>query len=202
MILKTKTEFWWEDKEVVEHQIKSSSLAWMTVAPAAVILVSTYGWTWLLAFPYVDDWERIDMCSNRDCACLCVQACMRKVCAVLYVWKRFQCLSVEMCVCARVRMYDGGGGRAGIKHARSTSQRLGGPPSCSHGHTCKLDYPKNRSVEHNTLAQIDTHAPVSTQNRSLPVAPVSCRPVCDPRSTLPRTSSCRTDTSSGLEQQD
>lgn len=31
------------------------------------------------------------------------------------------------CVCAHVCLCDGGGGRAGIKHTRSTSQRLGGP---------------------------------------------------------------------------
>lgn len=211
MILKMKIEFWWEDKEVVEHQIKSTSLAWMTVAPAAewFLWAHTVGpgcshfpvWTTESALICVKI-EIVHVCVCRHAWEKCVLYCMSESDFSVCQWR---CVCVYMCVRACARIMEGGG-RAGIKHARSTSQRLGGPPSCYHGHTCKLDYPKNRSVEHNTLTHTHTDrhtcTSINSKNRSLPVAPVPCRPVCDPRSTLPRTSSCRTDTSSGLEQQD
>lgn len=52
-------------------------------------------------------------------------------------------------------------------------------------------------------AHIGTHVHRYQVKESQPASrAIALSPVCDPRSTLPRTCSCRTDTSSGLEQED
>lgn len=93
------------------------------------------------------------------------------VCAAVHT-KSVRCtvcltaLSLSVCVdvCAHVCLYDGGGGRAGIKQTRSTSQRLGGPSPALMATYVNPTTPKNRSVEHNTHRDAQTtHAPVSTQ---------------------------------------
>lgn len=115
----------------------------------------------LFAFLYA----RMELCSyvciiiNYVFVCAAVHT---KVCAVLYVW--VHSLLVCMDVCAHVCLYDGGGGRAGIKQTRSTSQRLGGPSPALMATYVNPTTPKNRSVEHNTHRDAQTtHAPVSTQ---------------------------------------
>lgn len=117
-------------------------------------------------------------------------------------------VSVDVCACAHVCLYDGGGGRAGIKHTRSTSQRLGGPsPALVATHV----NPTTQKIGqwNTTLSHTETHTRRYTHmhqyqlKESQSASRASAlSPVCDPRSTLPRTPSCRTDTSSGLEQQD
>lgn len=49
--------------------------------------------------------------------CLCASMHERSVCCTVCL----TALSLSVCADVCVRMYDGGGGRAGIKHTRSTS---------------------------------------------------------------------------------
>lgn len=61
--------------------------------------------------------------------CMPVSASMhdRSVCCIVCLNAFSVSVSVDVCVRTHVCLLDGGGGRAGIKHTRSTSQRLGGP---------------------------------------------------------------------------
>lgn len=107
--------------------------------------------------------ESAFICLKNTIICMFLCASMRKrsVCCTVCLTALSVSVSARMCVraCMPVRRR---GGRAGIKHTRSTSQRLGGPsPALMATHVNS----KNRSVEHNTLTHTDihTHAPVSTQ---------------------------------------
>lgn len=97
------------------------------------------------------------------CMCVCASVCMF-VCAGMrersvgmhcmsdythYLSARV-CVCVCVFACAHARLYNGEGvEELGLKRTRSTSE-TGRTQSCSCA-TCKPDYPKNRSVEHNTV---------------------------------------------------
>lgn len=81
------------------------------------------------------------------------------------------------CVCAHMcALYDGGGGRAGIRHRLDQHQSDWEDPSCSHDHTCKPRLPQKIGQWSTTHARTrkNTHTlqtAVSTQeNHSLPFA--------------------------------
>lgn len=122
-----------------------------------VVHISQYGT--LRVYSYV--WKNMIMCMF--------------LCACMHAWgKRALCcmsectfsVSLRGCVCAHVCLNDGGGGRAGIKHTRSTSQRLGGPsPALMATHvnpTTQKIGQWNTTHTHRHI-YIHTHAPVSTQ---------------------------------------
>lgn len=94
---------------------------------------------------------------------MCVQACVRQVCAVAYCMSDCTfciCLHGRVCVRAHGRLYDGEGEEEveelGLKPTRSTSQRLGGPSPALMATHVNPTTPKNRSVEHNTRTDIYT----------------------------------------------
>lgn len=101
------------------------------------------------------DYVHVSVCMHAwgKCALCCMSECTFSV-------------SLRGCVCAHVCLYDGGGGRAGIKHTRSTSQRLGGPsPALMATHvnpTTQKIGQWNTTRTHRHI-YIHTHAPVSTQ---------------------------------------
>lgn len=161
-----KIEFWWEDKEVVEHQIKSSSLAWMTVAPAA---------EWFLwAHTVGPGCSHVSIWTTEN-ALICVRIEILRVCVCRHAWEKcvLYCMSesdfsvcqwrcVRVCVRACACMMEGveelGLSMRDQHHSDWEDPR----PALMATHVNSTT-PKNRSVEHNTLTQIDTHAPVSTQ---------------------------------------
>lgn len=120
---------------------------------------------------------------------MCVQACVRQVCAAAYCMSDCTfsiCLHGRVCAHMDACMMERGEEEVeelGLKPTRSTSQRLGGPSPALMATHVNPTTPKNRSVEHNTRTDIythserRTHAPVSTQritvcqSRQLP-----CRP--------------------------
>lgn len=148
------------------HASQNDSCPCHTVIIAVVSITSESEHIWLHLVALISLYGRLrvqwDVQKTRLGACLRVQACMREVCAALYASLNALSLSVGVDVraCARIYacMMEGGGGegvaRAGIKHARSTSQRLEGPsPALTATHVNPVyTKKKNRSVEHNTLA--------------------------------------------------
>lgn len=220
-------------KKNIKHQIKRSFFfppgfscitEWQlpprhTVIIAVVSITSESEHIWLHLVALISLYGRLrvqwDVQKTRLWACLRVQACMREVCAALYASLNALSLSAGVDVCAHVCPYDGGRwgawgwvARAGIKHARSTSQRLGGPsPALTATHVKPRLHGKKKmgqwNTTHSRTHRIHTRAPVSTQRITVCQSRqclVAClRPAF---SAPPRTSSCRTDTSSGPEQRD
>lgn len=108
---------------------------------------------------------------------VCVQACMSEVCAGLSECTLAVCL--RGCVYAHVCLHDGGGGRAWIKHTRSTSERLGGPspaPMATHVNPTNQKIGQWNTTHSHTQTDIHTCTSINSKNHSLPVAPVPCRP--------------------------
>lgn len=60
------------------------------------------------------------------CMPVCASMHDGSVCCIVCLSAFSVSVSVDVCVCTHVCPLDGGG-RAGIKHTRSTSERLGGP---------------------------------------------------------------------------
>lgn len=119
---------------------------------------------------------------------------MREVCAALYASLNALSLSAGVDVCAHVCPYDGGRwgawgwvARAGIKHARSTSQRLGGPsPALTATHVKPRLHGKKKWVSgtqrtraHIEYTRVRQYQLKESQSASRASALL---PVCDPRS--------------------
>lgn len=211
-------------KQSSKYQIKWPFLTFfiqhrMTVAPCCIVIIvfdsimSEYEHIWLDLVVHVSPYGRMRMhwyvWKNKImCMSVCASMHERSVRCTVCLNAISVSVSVDVCACAHVCLYDGGGGRAGIMHTRSTSQRLGGPsPTLMATHvnptTQKIGQWNTTHSHTETRTRRYTHMHQYQLKESQSASRASAlSPVCDPRSTLPRTSSCRTDTSSGLEQQD
>lgn len=171
------------------------------------VRVGTYVWIWLFIFRYMEEWVCIHMCVKNMIMCMfcvCTHAWEECVLCCAVCLNALSVVCLPGCVCAHVCLYDGGGGRAGIKHTRSTSERLGGPsPALMATHVNPTTQKIGQWNTTHSHTDIHTHIHQYQLKESQSASRASAlSPVCDPRSTLPRTSSRGTDTSSGLEQQD
>lgn len=166
-------------KQHTSNQIISSSIYFCHFAPndsclclsgvivAYLIILGVHLATYVCMVVHISLYGRTHKCGKnvimciyvcaRLCVCLCVQACVREVwgctvCLTTLTICLHGCVCARVCVfaCAHARLYNGEGvEELGLKRTRSTSE-TGRTQSCSCA-TCKPDYPKNRSVEHNTV---------------------------------------------------
>lgn len=164
-------------KQHISNQIISSSIYFCHFAPndsclclsgvivAYLIILGVHLPTYVCMVVHISLYGRTHKCGKnvimciyvcaRLCVCLCVQACVREVrgctvCLTTLTICLHGCVCVCVFACAHARLYNGEGvEELGLKRTRSTSE-TGRTQSCSCA-TCKPDYPKNRSVEHNTV---------------------------------------------------